>query len=100
MKIEQVSREVDNALLAIAEENDVMQYISSPYAKLGLIWMSCAATSLKRKPRYKTINKNVSFGSVEPKPAGGIRKLDNPSTRGKTNGKIVRNVLPNGTLRV
>ena len=48
MKIEQVSREIDLALLAIAEENDVMQYISSPYAKLGLIWMSCAATSLKR----------------------------------------------------
>ena len=100
MKIEQVSREVDNALLAIAEENDVMQYISSPYAKLGLIWMSCAATSLKRKPRYKTINKNERPRSVEPKPAGGVRKLDNTAIRGKTNGKIVRNDLPLRTIRV
>jgi hypothetical protein len=99
MKKEPVSQEVNNALLAIAEEADVLQYISSPYAKLGLIWMSCAATSLKRKPTLRT-KKNVSFGTVESRSINQAGKLDNTFVGGKKAGKIVCDVLPNGTLRV
>jgi hypothetical protein len=99
MKVEPVSQEVNNALLAIAEEADVMQYISSPYAKLALIWMSCAATSLKRKTNIKN-KKNVRFRNVESGHVDETRKLDSTMPRVQKVREKHGNLLSNGTLRI
>ena len=64
MRDPQVSEQIDSILLQIAEENDVLQQISSPYVRLAICWGSCAMTSLKKK---RSINKNGIPPNVESK---------------------------------
>ena len=74
MKDPTISQQIDQCLAEIAEENDVLQYIQSPYARLGLAWVSALSMTVRRKPREEwdkknkrnSKNKHVTF--VEPRP--------------------------------
>ena len=45
-----ISQQIDCALAEIAEENDVLQYIQSPYSRLALAWFGGLSMSVRRKP--------------------------------------------------
>jgi len=44
------SKCVDDCLQEIAAENDVLQYVKSPYARLGIAWSSGLIRALRRAP--------------------------------------------------
>ena len=44
------SRCVDDCLKEIAAENEILQYISSPWARLGIAWSGGLARALRRAP--------------------------------------------------
>ena len=48
LKNPNISKQIDLALAEIAEEAQVMQYIQSPYARLGLAWFGGLSMSVRR----------------------------------------------------
>ena len=50
MKQPMVSKCVDECLKEIAAESDVLQYIESPYARLGIAWSTALFTCIRRAP--------------------------------------------------
>ena len=54
-----VSEAVNQCLEEIALENaDILEYVKSPYARLGLAWAGCLATCAKKLPRNNNIERN------------------------------------------
>ena len=60
-----VSKCIDDCLAEIAAEHNVMQYIESPYARLGLAWTTGLVTSVRRSQpnNYQHYNQNLHYGS-------------------------------------
>ena len=72
-----VSKCIDDCLAEIAAENDVLQYIQSPYARLGLAWTSCLATSIRRAPPN-------NYGTNYQNPNGSTRMGPKQNTQENT----------------
>ena len=51
-----VSKCVDQCLKEIAAESDVLQYIESPYARLGIAWTTALFTCIRRAPPRRNYN--------------------------------------------
>jgi len=82
-----VSEVIDGCLLEIAEENnEILEYVQSPYARLGIAWAGALAYSVKKKP------KNVTF--VEPGPPRIQNPIRRRMRRGAPPGKVNNNVPP------
>jgi hypothetical protein len=74
MKQPMVSRCVDECLKEIAAESDVLQYIESPYARLGIAWTTALFTCIRRAPPARNIyqrdynNHPMSYGAPTMEP--------------------------------
>ena len=72
MKQPMVSKCVDECLKEIAAESDVLQYIESPYARLGIAWSTALFTCIRRAPparnNYPHIYNNHGAPRMEPRP--------------------------------
>ena len=71
MKDPIVSEAVNQCLEEIALENaDILEYVKSPYARLGLAWAGCLATCAKKLPRNNNIERNNKQNArrMEPRP--------------------------------
>ena len=72
MKNPMVSKCVDECLKEIAAESDVLQYIESPYARLGIAWSTALFTCIRRAPpanNYpRNYNNNYGAPRMEPRP--------------------------------
>ena len=72
MKKPMVSKCVDQCLKEIAAESDVLQYIESPYARLGIAWTTALFTCIQRAPppRNYNVRYNNKYGAprMEPRP--------------------------------
>ena len=90
-----VSTQIDSCLLEIATENEeLLEYIKSPYGRLGLWWMGALSFSIKRR---SINNKNVTF--MEPRPSRRKDPVQPRVVRRSADGKVdsdggARNVLP------
>ena len=69
------SKCVDDCLKEIAAENDVLQYIQSPWARLGIAWSGGIVRALRRAPRnIGSIKKYASaVGPQPPHPQNPLR---------------------------
>jgi hypothetical protein len=86
MAEERVSEQIDACLLEIAEEySEVLDYISSPYVKLALIWSTSAASTARRKPHS---NNNVRIRNMESRQNAEKETLDSRFSRRQTPGKV------------
>lgn len=68
---EQMSEQIDQCLAEIAEEYQILDYISSPASRLVLIWITSCVSVLRRKQLEKKnvdISKRVRFGSTKVTP--------------------------------
>ena len=73
MKNPMVSKCVDECLKEIAAESDVLQYIESPYARLGIAWSTALFTCIRRAPPVRNnyprnYNNNYGAPRMEPRP--------------------------------
>ena len=48
LKAPQINEQLDQCLQEIALETDVLQYVQSPYARLGFLHLTCLATTIKK----------------------------------------------------
>ena len=74
LKKPMVSQCVDECLKEIAAESDVLQYIESPYARLGIAWSTALYSCVRRAqpPRNYNINHYKNGPSrMEPRPNPG-----------------------------
>lgn len=61
-----VSKCVDECLVEIAETTDVLEYIESPYARLGLAWAGAMATSIRPYRKIANNQNNVRPSQLGP----------------------------------
>ncbi len=85
-----VSKCVDECLVEIAQTTDVLEYIESPYARLGIAWAGAMATSIK--PYRKITNnqnrhvRSPNMGPPSPNPAQTLQpRPDRRPQAGKVN---------------
>jgi len=76
-----VSQCVDDCLREIAETTDVLQYIESPYARLGIAWAGAMATSIRPARKNEINSKNVSPSKVGPAAANRAQTLQHRARR-------------------
>lgn len=81
------SKCVDDCLKEIAAENDVLQYIQSPWARLGIAWSGGMMRAIRRAPRNIGINRKYAT-SVGPKPPHPQNPLRPRASGGPETGKI------------
>ena len=53
-----VSQCVDECLEEIARESDILQYIESPYARLGIAWAGALASTVRPLRRRENLGNN------------------------------------------
>ena len=100
MKKPMVSKCVDQCLKEIAAESDVLQYIESPYARLGIAWTTALFTCIQRAPpprNYNTRynNKNLNGAPrMEPRPNPTQNPVRPRVDRRPETGKIDRDGGP------
>ncbi len=83
------SKCVDDCLTEIAAESDVLQYIQSPWARLGIAWSGGMMRAIRRarpKNNERTINSNAAF--VGPRTA----RPQNPVRFGAGGGQTPREI--------
>ena len=88
-----VKEAVDACLEEIARESDILGYIESPYARLGIAWSGAIVSSLKRKENkpYRQQNNAPFVGS---KPPRHKNPLQPRASRGPPPRKEQRGFLP------
>jgi len=89
LKNPNISKQIDAALAEIAEENDVLQYVQSPYSRLALAWFGGLSMSVRRKP--KNLNGEIRRKHatvVESRPIGGKSAIQLRPMRRQKNGQI------------
>ena len=64
LKEPMTSQCVDDCLKEIAAENEVLQYVKSPYARLGIAWSSGLIRALRRAPNKDNIASNKQFNAA------------------------------------
>jgi len=88
-----VSDAVDQCLQEIALENaDLLEYVKSPYARLGLAWVGALSTCVRRKPKEIEVNNKRNVADMEARPPVA-KNSDELRARGRpANGKVVRSI--------
>lgn len=76
-----VSQCVDDCLQEIADTTDVLQYIESPYARLGIAWAGAMATSIRPARKNEINNKNVRSSKVGPTAANRAQTIQHRPSR-------------------
>lgn len=76
-----VSQCVDDCLQEIADSTDVLQYIESPYARLGIAWAGAMATSIRPARKSDSNNKNVRSSKLGPTAANRAQTLQHRPRR-------------------
>ena len=98
MKKPMVSKCVDQCLKEIAAESDVLQYIESPYARLGIAWTTALFTCIQRAPPPQNYNVryNNKYGTprMEPRPNPTQNPVRTRVDRGTETGEVDRNGGP------
>jgi hypothetical protein len=102
LKEPSVSKCIDECLAEIAAEHDVLQYIQSPYARLGLAWTTGLMMSIRRSRPINYQNYNQQLNGITrmgPKPSPQKNTLRPRANRGsptrevdRSGGPIVKNV--------
>ena len=64
LKEPMTSQCVDDCLKEIAAENEVLQYVKSPYARLGIAWSSGLIRALRRARTKDNIASNKQFNAA------------------------------------
>ena len=90
-----VSKCVDECLVEIAQTTDVLEYIESPYARLGIAWAGAMATSIKPYRKIANNQNNVRPPNVGPPTPHRPQTLQPRPRRGPETGKINRPARPN-----
>ena len=87
-----VKEAVDACLEEIARESDILGYIESPYARLGIAWGGALMASLRRRQNnhFKRQNNVAFMGSRPPRPKNPLQP--SPSRR-PPNGKEQRGIV-------
>ena len=91
-----VKEAVDECLSEIAKESDIMGYIESPYARLGLAWGGALMTCLRRKdPRNnkRYYSKNYATG-VGSRPSRKQNTVQPSLVRRASDGQVERSFVP------
>ena len=96
LKEPMTSKCVNDCLREIAAENDVLQYVKSPYARLGIAWSSGLIRALRRAPpknKDKLSNLNnkrnyATFVGSQPNPAQNTFRFR--ASGGKKTGEVDR----------
>ena len=88
-----VKEAVDACLEEIARESDILGYIESPYARLGIAWGGALVTCLRTRQnnRFNRQNNAAFMGSRPPRPKNPLQPR--PSRR-PSNGKEQRSLVP------
>jgi hypothetical protein len=81
------SKCVDACLTEIAAENDVLQYIQSPWTRLMIAWSGGMMRALRKAPRNIGINRKYA-STVGPKPPHPQNPLRPRASGGPATGKI------------
>ena len=93
LKEPMTSQCVDDCLKEIAAENEVLQYVKSPFARLGIAWSSGLIRALRRAPNKANPIKNNKFNNaafVGPQPNSAENTFRfRPGGRAET-GKVDR----------
>ena len=63
------SKCVDDCLREIAAENEILQYIQSPWARLGIAWSGGLMRAIRAAPRNKVGGKYKYAATLGPRPA-------------------------------
>ena len=85
-----VNEAVNACLEEIARDSDVLSYVESPYARLGIAWSGALMTSLRTKQKFPNIRQSYSFRNASPMGSAPTTEKDSvqPRTvRGQENGK-------------
>ena len=87
-----VSEAVDQCLAEIAAENkDILNYVKSPYARLGLAWAGALTACVRKKQRLSP-QRVKDAKPVGPRPPVAKDPHERRASRGPPNGKIVRSI--------
>jgi hypothetical protein len=87
------SKCVDDCLKEIAAENDVLQYIQSPWARLGIAWSGGLVRAIRRAPR-NNVGQYKYASNMGLRPTNSKNPL-RPGPGGRpTTGKVDRNGGP------
>ena len=86
-----VKEAVDACLQEIARESDILDYIESPYARLGIAWSGALFTCLRTKHNNRNTTKYASF--MGPRPSRQKNPVQPSVVRGAANGKVERSVV-------
>ena len=90
-----ISRQIDQALAEIAEENDVLQYVKSPYSRLALAWFGGLSMSVRRKAQKNNRPiKRKNAPVMEPRTATRENPIQLGPLRRAKAGQIDRRELP------
>ena len=96
MKNPMVSKCVDECLKEIAAESDVLQYIESPYARLGIAWSTALFTCIRRAPPANNYPRNYNNNYGAPRMESRPNSQQNP-VRPRADGRSqARQVNSNG----
>ena len=96
MKNPMVSKCVDECLKEIAAESDVLQYIESPYARLGIAWSTALFTCIRRAPPANNYRANYNNNYGAPRMESRQNPQQNP-VRPRVDGRTqARQVDGNG----
>ena len=87
-----VKEAVDACLEEIARESDVLGYIESPYARLGIAWGGALMTCLGRKENKRYIPKRNNVTFVGPRPARKQNPVQPRPVRRPAHGQVVGGV--------
>ena len=83
-----VSEVIDGCLLEIAEENqEILEYVQSPYARLGIAWAGALAYSVKKK-------QSTNVAILGPGPSRGENPVRRRVRRGAPPRQVNNNVPP------
>ncbi len=80
-----VSQCVDDCLLEISQQSDILQYVESPYARLGIAWSGCLMTCVRACPKPAHRLNNVT--RMGPKPAHQAHTLQPSLSRRPQTGQ-------------
>jgi hypothetical protein len=89
---ENMSTQIDMCLAEIAEEYEIMQYITSPSSRLMLIWITAGVSKFRQKTVQKEndlVSKRVRFGPTKITPTHRDEPVRRPQAR------QIRNVKQN-----
>ena len=83
-----VDEAVTQCLAEIAKESDVMQYIESPWVRLGLAWGGALVTSIRKAPHNVNRLQRYYASPMGPSPVAAENSFQLSARRRPTNGQI------------